>query len=89
MDSPYCSCKGRESEPWLTAVIPTDDPYCSCKLTRAVGRTLKDCWLSPTEISSLPEVRSPTTRTILQKDGPNHLGLRRNALPEHQMSLIT
>ena len=25
-----------------------------------------------------------TTRTILQKDGPNHLGLRCNTLPGHQ-----
>ena len=27
--------------------------------------------------------------TILQQDGPNHLGLWYNALPEHQMALIT
>ena len=27
--------------------------------------------------------------TILQNYGPNHLGLRYNALPEHQMALIT
>ena len=30
-----------------------------------------------------------TTWTILQKDGPNHLGLRCNAFHEHQMALIT
>ena len=34
-------------------------------------------------------VRGPKTRTILQKHGPNHLGLRYNELPEHQMALIT
>ena len=31
----------------------------------------------------------PTTRTILQQDGPNHLGLWYNALPEHKLALIT
>ena len=31
----------------------------------------------------------PTTWTIFQQDGPNHLGLRCNALHEHQMALIT
>ena len=30
-----------------------------------------------------------TTWTILQNDGPNHLRMRRNALPGHQMALIT
>ena len=34
-------------------------------------------------------MRDPTTWTILQKDGPNHLGLRYNELHEHQMALIT
>ena len=34
-------------------------------------------------------VRDPTTWTILQKDGPNHLGLPYNELHEHQMALIT
>ena len=32
---------------------------------------------------------TPTTWIILQQDGPNHLGLWYNALPEHQMALIT
>ena len=27
--------------------------------------------------------------TVLQKDGPNHLGLWCSVLPEHQMALIT
>ena len=31
----------------------------------------------------------PTKWTILQQDGPNHLGLWYNALPEHQIALIT
>ena len=31
----------------------------------------------------------PTTWTILHKDDPNHLGLRFNVLPAHQMALIT
>ena len=34
-------------------------------------------------------VRDLTARTNLQNDDPNHLGLRCNALPEHQMALIT
>ena len=38
-------------------------------------------------------VRGPTTWTITHDitryDGPNHLGLWYNALPEHQMALIT
>ena len=33
-------------------------------------------------------VRNPTTWTILRHDGPNHLGLRYNVLPAHQMALI-
>ena len=33
-------------------------------------------------------VRDPTP-TVLPNDDPNHLGLRCNALPEHQMALIT
>ena len=33
--------------------------------------------------------RHPTTWTILQHDGPDHLGLWYNALPEHHMALIT
>ena len=35
------------------------------------------------------QVRGPTTWTTLQNMTPNHLGLRCNALPEHQMALIT
>ena len=31
----------------------------------------------------------PTTWTIIQTHGPNHLVLRCNALPEHRMALIT
>ena len=32
---------------------------------------------------------APTTWTVLQQHGPNHLGMRCNALPGHQMALIT
>ena len=35
------------------------------------------------------QVRAPITWTILQNDGPDHLGLRCGALTEHQMALIT
>ena len=35
------------------------------------------------------QVRDPTAWTVLQQDGPNHLGLWHNALSEHQMALIT
>ena len=31
----------------------------------------------------------PTTPTILQQDGPDHLGFCSNAIPEHQMALTT
>ena len=30
----------------------------------------------------------PTAWTVLQHDGPDHLGLRCNAFPDHQMALI-
>ena len=32
-------------------------------------------------------MRDLTTWTVLQNDGPDHLGLRCNALPWHQMAL--
>ena len=35
------------------------------------------------------QVRDRTTWTVPQRDGPNHLGLRCNMLPEPQMALIT
>ena len=35
------------------------------------------------------QVRGPTTWTTTRHDGPNHLGLWCDALPEHQMALIT
>ena len=41
--------------------------------------TTSQCWT----------VQDPTTWTILQKHGPDHLGLRYNALPDHQMALNT
>ena len=45
---------------------------------------------SSTIITSDPDaVRVPTPWTILQQDGRNHLGLRYNFLPEHQIALIT
>ena len=34
-------------------------------------------------------MRGPTTRTILQNDDRNHLGLQCNALHEYQMAVIT
>ena len=43
----------------------------------------------PTWISDDDPVRDPATWTILQHDGPNHLGLWCDVLPEHQMALIT
>ena len=36
-----------------------------------------------------PTLCSTTTLTIIQHDGPNHLGMRLKALPGHQMALIT
>ena len=37
-------------------------------------------------------VRDPPTTTawaVLRRNGPNHLGLWRDALPEHQMAVLT
>ena len=34
-------------------------------------------------------VRDTTAWTVRQNDGPNHLGMRCNAFPEHQVALIT
>ena len=39
--------------------------------------------------SHMALVRAPTAWTILQQDGPNHLGLWYNVIPEHQIDLIT
>ena len=39
--------------------------------------------------STLRSVRDPTTWNIIQQDGPNHLGLWYNVLPQHQLALIT
>ena len=39
--------------------------------------------------SRAQSVRNPTTGTMTRHDGPNHLGLCCEALPEHQMALIT
>ena len=36
-----------------------------------------------------PAAVLPTTWTVLQQDGPNHLGLWCNLPPEHQTALIT
>ena len=35
------------------------------------------------------QVRDPIAWTITRHEGPNHLGLWCDALPEHQMALIT
>ena len=45
--------------------------------------------LTSNDLSRMFQVRDPTTWTTLQKDDLNHLGLRYNAFPEHQMALIT
>ena len=42
----------------------------------------------PAHLSSFRSTR-PLTCTITRHDGPNHLGLSCDALPEHQMALIT
>ena len=41
------------------------------------------------EFDNAVMVRPPTTWTTIQNDDPNHLGLRCNAFPAHQMALIT
>ena len=40
-------------------------------------------------VAAEARVRDLSTWTILQNDGPSHLGLRCNALPAHQIALIT
>ena len=55
--------------------------------TRGVSRRTSG-WLLRTMRRSRSRCGRPTTWTILQHDGPDHLGLCYNALPEHQMALI-
>ena len=56
-------------------------------LNQAAPATRIDADQSEAELNAL--VRDPTIWTILQKDDPDHLGLRYSVLPAHQMSLIT
>ena len=42
----------------------------------------------PAGLAGPPQVHPPTW-TVLQQDGPNHLRLWCNALPEHQMAPVT
>ena len=76
----------RRRRRWLTAGIPAmDNPYCSCKLrsrwraaAQETDEMLKGMALGPdmTKINSEIEVPAPPTAwTVLQKSGPNHLGL--------------
>ena len=58
---------------------------CTTKKTQG-GGTDKTCTYSYSQKWMKPSVRDPTTWTILQKDGPNHLGSRYIALPDHQNS---
>ena len=58
--------------------IPMENPYCSCKLTRVSAARLQASVLFVvfTIVSALVGQCPPgKTRTILQHDGPNHLGL--------------
>ena len=81
-----------------------DNPYCSCKPTRVRSRCRPSCpapgWVTGVDrLSGRPNgnklltgeggAGTPTTWTILQNDGPNHLGLWCNVLPAHPMALIT
>ena len=54
----------------------------------AAGRRRRRPRRLPTGRFQQAPVRDPTTWTILEQDGPNHLGLWCNVLPEHQMALI-
>ena len=67
--------RGGSSAPAKEAV---DDPAPACV-------TVWDCSSAVAQAGC----GHPTIWTILQEDGPNHLGLRHNELPEHQKALIT
>ena len=57
---------------------------CRCTTTQLAGSTSQG---SPCRNSR--RCGHLTTWTVLQQDGPNHLGLLYNVLPGHQMALIT
>ena len=50
---------------------------------------LFNCRIALSKSAAVHKVRGLTTWTALQNDDPNHLELRFNALPEHQMALVT
>ena len=59
--------------------MPVDNPHCSCELTRVrVGRSESH---RTAGLRETDPVRDLTTWTVLRNDGPDHLGLRRNAFP--------
>ena len=65
----------------VSATAPTMAGWAFSRTTRKSG--------SPARLSGGSTVRAPTTWTMARHDGPNYLGLRCDALPEHQMALIT
>ena len=63
----------------------TGEAQTTAHLARGGGREGQgQGWVSPAK-----EVRDLTAWTVHQDDGPNHLGLRCNALPGHQTALLT
>ena len=59
------------------------------KMARQIKLELISCYPFAATSLNFTLVRDLTTWTILQNDDPNHLGMRCNALPGHQMALIT
>ena len=81
----------RRPRSWLTAAVPMYNPYCSCKRTRAntALATTPHRALSPSR-RGLPRCGHPHNMDYPPQRWPlNHLGLRYNVLPAHQMALIT
>ena len=75
----YCTVAGDAVGRKTGRVAPTMTPLSDARFDEAMEASLARLWGCGT----------PQIWTILQKDGPNDLGLWYNALREHQMSLMT
>ena len=89
---PPCGVEGRgqPDQPQASGAARSDPrqlgpwPARDLLTARSPGRDFSRLFLTRSRCGHLT-----TTWTVLQHDDPNHLGLRCNALPEHQMALIT
>ena len=69
--------------PAYASNVPRSHFWTTCRSPRRTPSA------SLTASGRMGPVRGPTAWTISRCDGPNHLGLWYNALPEHQMAPIT